>query len=1128
MLGNEGCQWISRSFCIRKVNFLSLISKYLLEVMFHFTDVINLNFKISHKKARLLLSAFVLIIICIFQPVKGYCAPPSVPIPVEPDGDTISVDNVDLEWTYSTGTAEYIWQILTLTDSLYKSGSTPSTSISVLDMADGDFKWRVSACNSSYECSNWSNEIYGYNYFTIELTAPEPDLTADINALNEPWTWGDSVGVEYEVSNIGSGNAGSFFLDLVYSNDSNIGDSDDVLIERIPVSGLNSGATWGQSYAFTLPTSPPAGMPEDGSVYIGIFADSTDSVDEKYEDNNTDRDGVSMSMPNTPPTISLMNPSSNLNVSQGDPVTLTWIDSDPDDNASISLYYDSDCSQGGETGIVFGIQEDPDGSSDQYIWNTTDVPAGTHRIWGMIYDGTNPAEYSCAPGAVTIDINHDPVLSGGDVVPYIGGPDQIFSYLVRYEDEDGDLPSTRQVFIDGTPHDMEISFGSDPIVGMWYDFEISGSELGEGLHNCFFYFEDGNGGSAIFPDGAAIQKPEMVIMPGEIHGGKWNDLNGDRQWDANEPGLQGWVVYIDENANGRRDASEPFKVTDENGAYAFIDLQPGSYIISEEMQAGWIQTFPGTGAAILESSSMKAPKSPPIVTTAGSIAPMHAQGWSFQALDMHAQTNQSFPLINLNEFRNDSRFSEINGEGLSVVILDTGIDLDHPYFGPDNDQDGVADRIVFNQDFTSAGDPNAQDMDGHGSNVSGVIASEHSMWTGICPGVDIIHLQVLNDSGTGNFGWMEQALQWTLTNHEIFNIRAVNVSISDENNWAEAASRYGVGDELANLAAENIIVVSSAGNHFNSHNSSQGVGYPAGDPNSLAISAVYDSGPAGHLYESDDNAEAFSSDADRITPFTQRHQTLTDVFAPGAPITNANHIGGNSTYHGTSQAAPHITGIVVLAQQLAERQLGRRLTIAEFRQLLENTGVTINDGDDEDDNVTNTGLDFQRIDVMALMESILAMGDQHVVNLQSGQIIEDINFGNMVCESPEIMDGPHGVTVDEGQDVSFAVSATGTGPLNYQWKKDGVIVGGDSPALTLANVQLSDDGSAIICEISNACGQQVTSETAILNVLPSDYCHADFNQDKDVDGNDLASFISNAQGIGLEDFASSFGKTDCP
>lgn len=50
-----------------------------------------------------------------------------------------------------------------------------------------------------------------------------------------------------------------------------------------------------------------------------------------------------------------------------------------------------------------------------------------------------------------------------------------------------------------------------------------------------------------------------------------------------------------------------------------------------------------------------------------------------------------------------------------------------------------------------------------------------------------------------------------------------------------------------------------------------------------------------------------------------------------------------------------------------------RLTQAEFASLLKSTGTTIVDGDDENDNVINTGLSFKRVDVYKLAQAIHAM-----------------------------------------------------------------------------------------------------------------------------------------------------------
>lgn len=82
------------------------------------------------------------------------------------------------------------------------------------------------------------------------------------------------------------------------------------------------------------------------------------------------------------------------------------------------------------------------------------------------------------------------------------------------------------------------------------------------------------------------------ILPGEIHGFKWHDLNQDGVWDSNEPALQGWTIYIDENENGELDDTEPFVLTDATGKYSFTGLMPAVYFIGEVMQDGWAQTFP--------------------------------------------------------------------------------------------------------------------------------------------------------------------------------------------------------------------------------------------------------------------------------------------------------------------------------------------------------------------------------------------------------------------------------------------------------------------------------------------------------------------------------------------------------
>ena len=44
-----------------------------------------------------------------------------------------------------------------------------------------------------------------------------------------------------------------------------------------------------------------------------------------------------------------------------------------------------------------------------------------------------------------------------------------------------------------------------------------------------------------------------------------------------EPGLPGWVIYLDQNQNGRRDLDERWTTTDACGDYSFPSLAPGRY-----------------------------------------------------------------------------------------------------------------------------------------------------------------------------------------------------------------------------------------------------------------------------------------------------------------------------------------------------------------------------------------------------------------------------------------------------------------------------------------------------------------------------------------------------------------------
>ena len=88
--------------------------------------------------------------------------------------------------------------------------------------------------------------------------------------------------------------------------------------------------------------------------------------------------------------------------------------------------------------------------------------------------------------------------------------------------------------------------------------------------------------------------------------------------------------------------------------------------------------------------------------------------------------------------------------------------------------------------------------------------------------------------------------------------------------------------------------------------------------------------------------------------------------------------------------------------------------------------------------------------------------------------------------APTITQQPSDVTVTEGSAASFAITATGTVPLSYQWYKGvDAIVGATSATYTIAATALTDAGS-FTCVVTNSAGQATsTASTLVVNAKTS-------------------------------------------
>lgn len=264
----------------------------------------------------------------------------------------------------------------------------------------------------------------------------------------------------------------------------------------------------------------------------------------------------------------------------------------------------------------------------------------------------------------------------------------------------------------------------------------------------------------------------------------------------------------------------------------------------------------------------------------------------------------------------DSTGGGLTGAGQTAVLIDTGIAPDHIALGGEN-RFGPGGRVVGGYDF--AEDDAIPYDDGptgfHGTHVASILGGDATdgggSFQGIAPEVDLVSLRVFDDNGRSELQWIESALQWVYDNRDAFDspITTVNLSIGigiDSPDSAEAAAV--IGDELALLRDNDILVFAAAGNFYQSDAPEAAV-YPASDPNVVAVSSLDSDG--------------------MLSDFSQRPDGA--LAAVGRSVSGAvpEHVFGFdgrvddfASLDGSSLATPQVAGVaIVLRQALQEAGL---------------------------------------------------------------------------------------------------------------------------------------------------------------------------------------------------------------
>jgi subtilisin family serine protease len=215
-----------------------------------------------------------------------------------------------------------------------------------------------------------------------------------------------------------------------------------------------------------------------------------------------------------------------------------------------------------------------------------------------------------------------------------------------------------------------------------------------------------------------------------------------------------------------------------------------------------------------------------------------------------------------------------DGSGKRVWIIDTGVDIDHPDLNVDT---------ILSKCFVS-GETSVEDNNGHGTHVAGIIGALNNSFgvVGVAFGTKIIALKALNNDGEGSTSQLIRALNYVGQNAKAGEV--VNMSLGTD------TISPSLDNAVLTLAQKGILFSIAAGNDSKKANlSSPG---RVNHPNVFTVSAI-------------DSAGRFAS-------FSDFGNDVVDYAAPGVRIVSTYLNGQYARLSGTSMAAPHVAGILVI------------------------------------------------------------------------------------------------------------------------------------------------------------------------------------------------------------------------
>lgn len=213
----------------------------------------------------------------------------------------------------------------------------------------------------------------------------------------------------------------------------------------------------------------------------------------------------------------------------------------------------------------------------------------------------------------------------------------------------------------------------------------------------------------------------------------------------------------------------------------------------------------------------------------------------------------------------------LTGDGVTVCVLDTGIDTDHPEF--------AGGRVVDARSFVPG--QAVEDGNGHGTHCAGTVGG-NSDTLGVATKVKLLVGKVLSNQGRGATSGIAAGVRWAKEK----GAHVLSMSLGG------GSRDPALSQAMAEFVAAGGKILTAAGNSRPNRWE-----FPGNDPSSLAVAAFDRAG----------RIAGFSSPGDAPTSLA--------TSGPGVSIPSAWPGGGYNTISGTSMATPFVAGFVALVEE---------------------------------------------------------------------------------------------------------------------------------------------------------------------------------------------------------------------